>query len=235
MSQIAVGPATPARKASPAHAAIPALILPATLRRFGVFSALATAIAYTVFLLSFFANSASLLPIPWDQIVAIGASLLIAPSFVLLMVAIHYATPESRRMWTLGAIAFGILYAAFVSTVYVTLLFVVEPHVVNGTQSAVAPFLFAKGTFVQMLDGLGYSYMSLAVCLTAPVFAGGRLARSLRWLAMLSGPAAIGVLTSYYLYSFPFALLGIGSFLVPAYAWLMVAYFRRARVGEASE
>ena len=230
MSQIAIRPASPAASAKPVKRAARVLTLPRQLRRFGLYSALGTAIAYSVFLLGFFANSASLVPRPWDQIIAVGASLLIAPSFVLLVVSIHYAAPELKRMWTLGAVAFAILYAAFVSTVYVTLLFVVEPHVMDNTQSAVAPFLFAKGTFVQMLDGLGYTYMSLAVFLTAPVFSGGRVATWLRWLAILSGPSAIGVLASYYFYSFPLELLGIGSFLVPAYGWLMVAYFQRARV-----
>ncbi len=229
MSQIAIRPASPAASARPMKHGLPALTLPAALRRFGLFSALAMAATYTVFLIGFVANSASLVPRPWDQIIAVGASLLIAPSFVLLLTAVHYAAPEAMRMWTQAAVAFGILYAAFVSTVYVTLLFVVEPHVMTNTQSAVAPFLFDKGTFVQMLDGLGYTYMSLAVCLTAPVFSGGRIATSLRWLAIISGPSAIGVLASYYFYSFPLELLGIGSFLVPAYGWLLVAYFYRTR------
>ena len=229
MSQIAIRSASTAASAKPVKYTAPVLTLPRQLRRFGLYSALATAITYSVFLLGFFSNSASLVPRPWDQSIAVGASLLIAPSFVLLVVSIHYAAPELKRMWTLGAIAFAILYAAFVSTVYVTLLFVVEPHVMDNTQSAVAPFLFAKGTFVQMLDGLGYTYMSLAVFLTAPVFSGGRVATWLRWLAILSGPSAVGVLASYYFYSFPLELLGIGSLLVPAFGWLMVAYFARTR------
>jgi hypothetical protein len=230
MSQVVIG-RTPPIAAMRATEEKPVFSLPASLRSFGLASALAMAITYTVFILGFVANSFSVVPRPWDQIIAIGASLLIAPSFVMTMIAVHYATPEAKRMWTHAAIAFAVMYAAFVSTVYVTLLFVVEPHIMNNTQSAVAPFLFSKGTFVQMLDGLGYSYMSLAAFMTWPVFAGGRLAMWLRWVALLSGPAAVGVLASYYFYSFPLELLGIGSFLVPAYGWLLVAFFRRALPG----
>ena len=133
-------------------------------------------------------------------------------------------------MWTHGTIAFGLLHAAFVSLVYVTMLFVVEPHVVSHTESDVAPFLFAKGSFTQMVDGLGYTYMSLAVGLTAPIFAGSRLAVWLRWIAIISLPSAIGVLASYITDSFPYELLGIGSFLVPIYGVLLAIYFRKGRV-----
>jgi hypothetical protein len=232
VSELVTGHTTPAATA-PAKREVPIRSLPAPLRRFGLFSAMAMAITYTVFLLGFFANSASLVPRPWDQIIAVGASLLIAPSFVLMVVAVHHAAPDAKKMWTQAAMAFAVLYAAFVSTVYVTLLFVVEPHVMDNTRSAVAPFLFDKGTFLQMLDGLGYTYMSLAVFMTAPVYIGGGISTWLRWLAIVSGPSAIGVLASYYFYSFPLELLGIGSFLVPAYGWLLMAYFHRAR-GDSS-
>lgn len=203
---------------------------PETIRAFCFWAATAVAATYLAFLFGFFANSMSLLPVPWDQIVAVGASILIAPSFVLLMVGLHNFAPEAKRLWTHGAIAFGLLYAAFVSLVYVTMLFVVEPHVVDHTESQVAPFLFAKGSFTQMVDGLGYTYMSLAVGLTAPIFAGSRLAAWLRWIAILSVPSAIGVLISYITYSFPYELLGIGSFLIPIYGILLAIYFRKGPV-----
>jgi hypothetical protein len=150
---------------------------------------------------------------------------------VLLLVGLHYFAPEAKRLWTHGAIAFGLLYAAFVSLVYVTLLFVVEPHVVNHTEAEVAPFLFAKGSFTQMVDGLGYTYMSLAVGLTFPIFAGGRLAPWIKWVAIMSLPSALGVLIAYIAYSFPYELLGIGSFLVPLYGVLVAIYFRKQQVG----
>ena len=201
--------------------------MPESLRRFCFWAATAMAVTYIVFIAGFIAHSVSLLPVPWDQIVAVGASILIAPSFVLLMVGLHYFAPDAKRPWTHGAIAFGLLYAAFVSLVYVTLLFVVEPHVVNHTESEVTPFLFAKGSFTQMVDGLGYTYMSLAVGLTAPIFMGGRLASWIRWTAILSLPAALGVLVSYVVYSFPYSLLGIGFVLVPIYGILLAIYFRK--------
>jgi hypothetical protein len=114
-----------------------------------------------------------ILPVPWDVYIPIGASILIAPSFLLLTIAIHYAAPASKRVWTHAGIAFATAYAALVSLVYVTWLFVVEPHVIAHTQDAVAPFVFSHGSFIQMVDGMGYTFMGIAAALTAPVFGGG--------------------------------------------------------------
>jgi len=218
--------ATPAP--TPATASLSTLT--PSLQRLGFWSAVATATTYIVFVLSSSFALGVFLRVPWDQIIPIGTSILIAPSFVLLMVSVHYTTPEAKRIWSHAAIAFAILYAAFVSIVYITLLFVVEPHVVHHTESEVAPFLFGHGTFLQMLDGLGYTYMSLAVFLTAPLFAGGRLNSWVRGIAIASGPGALGVLVSYVVYSGPLTLLGIGAFIVPVYAILLAIYFRRAQL-----
>jgi hypothetical protein len=206
-------------------------LITASGRRLGFWSAIAMATTYLIFVLGSSYFLGSFLTVPWDQIIPIGASILIAPSFLLLMVSLYYATAETKKIWTHAAIAFAILYAAFVSIVYVTLLFVVEPHVVHHTESEVAPFLFGHGTFLQMMDGLGYTYMSLAICLTAPVFAGGRLAAWIRGIAIASGPAALGVLLSFFFYSGPLALLGIGAFLVPVYGILLAIYFHQAQQG----
>jgi hypothetical protein len=224
------GPRTiSARPTAPKPATSPSPLAP-SLRQLGFWSATAMATTYIVFFLSSSFALGVFLRVPWDQIIPIGASILIAPSFVLLIVSLHYTAPVAKRMWSHAAIAFAILYAAFVSIVYITLLFVVEPHVVHHTESEVAPFLFGHGTFLQMLDGLGYTYMSLAVFLTAPLFAGGRLNNWIRRIAIASGPGALGVLVSYVVYTGPLTLLGIGAFLVPVYAILLAIYFRRAQL-----
>jgi len=40
----------------------------------------------------------------------------------------------------------------------------------------------------------------------------------------------LGVLIAYIAYSFPYELLGIGSFLVPLYGVLVAIYFRKQQV-----
>jgi hypothetical protein len=119
--------------------------------------------------------------------------------------------------------------AALVSLVYGTWLFVVEPHVIAHTQSAVAPFAFSRGSFIQMVDGMGYTFMGLAAALTAPVFGGDRLGRWIRVVALANAPGSALVLLAYIVYSM---LLGVPTaILFPAYAILLAIHFWRAAEG----
>jgi hypothetical protein len=209
---------------------LPSVFSP-SVRWLGFWSAVAMAATYIVFLVGAFAQMAGALRAPWDVIITIGASILIAPAFVLLLVSVHHAAPEARQVWSHAAIAFGVLYAAFVSIDYITWLFVAEPHVIAHTTSAAAAIFgyqtssMASGSFAYLLDGLGYTYMSLAVCLTAPVFTGRRLATWIRGVAIANGPIALFVLLAYV---FNALVLGLGALLVPVYGVLLAVYFYQA-------
>ncbi len=118
---------------------------------------------------------------------------------------------------------------------YVTWLFVVEPHVLRSQADQVALLSFAPGSFIQMVDGLGYTFMGVATIFAAPVFAGERLEKWIRWLCLLNGLGASMIFLSYIFYgllSLPLLyglLLGVWwSFIVPTLAILLAVYFRRA-------
>ena len=163
--------------------------------RLGFSSAVLTAVFTMLFPVGGILGMLGLLPPPWDIVIPIGASLLLAPSFVVMMVSVHYAAPDEKKIWSHIGIAFAVLYAALISIVYVTWLFVVEPHVLRGEANQVALLLFAPGSFLQMVDGLGYTFMGVALFFAAPVFAGKRLDNWIRWLCLLSGPGAVLVFT----------------------------------------
>jgi hypothetical protein len=193
----------------------------------GFWSAVLTAVFTILFLGGYIVVAMSLLPAPWDIVLAIGASLLLAPSFVVLMVSVHYAAPAEKKIWSHIGIAFAILYAALVSIVYVTWLFVVEPHVLRGQANQVALLIFVPGSFLQMVDGLGYTFMGVALFFVTPVFAGKRLDTWIRWLCLLSGPGAVVVFLSYVFYIPP---MGLPEWVItPALAILLAVYFRRTR------
>jgi hypothetical protein len=153
-------------------------------------------------------------------------SILIAPAFVLLIVSIDSSVPEAKRLWSHAAMAFAILYGAFVSIVYITWLFVLEPHILAHTESQVALLGTPAGSFLELVDGLGYTYMGFAACLTAPIFAGGRLAAWIRGVAIANGPAGLLILCSYVSHWIP---LGVpGTLLILVYGVLLAIYFYRA-------
>jgi hypothetical protein len=211
--------------AAPATASSEEVSVTNAVRKLGFWAALATAVTYITF--DAFLILGSAIPVPWDVYIPIGASLLLAPSFVLLTISLHHSAPSAARLWTHSAVVFATIYAALVSLVYVTWLFVVEPHVIAGTESEVELFLFGPGSFIQMVDAIGYTFMGVAVFFTAAAFP-GRGVRWIRWLALASGPAALGVFLSYVTYIT--AIGAPGGLITPAYAILVALYFRRAPV-----
>jgi hypothetical protein len=206
-------------------------VVPRSVRLLGFWSALGLAITYTLFDLGLIAGPSMLgiLRQPWDPIIPIGASLLIAPSFLLLMISVHYAAPQPAKIWGHAAISFATVYASLVSLVYVTWLFVVEPHLLNGTESQVELLIFKPGSFVQMVDGIGYTFMGVAALFAAPCLSGPGLARWARLLSIASGPAALMVFLAYVFYSFALGLPA--ALLFPAYGLVLALYFRRFTVG----
>jgi NADH:ubiquinone oxidoreductase subunit 6 (subunit J) len=117
-------------------------LTPRPVTQLGFWSAALTALFSIVFIAGFIMPRAGLLQAPWDVIVPIGASLLLAQTFVVMMVCVHYIAPDEKKIWSHTGLAFALLYAALVSIVYVVWLFVVESKFLSGYPEKVAPFIF---------------------------------------------------------------------------------------------
>lgn len=129
-----------------------------------------------------------LLPDPIDRILIFAPSLALATLFVLALAALAAEASASDRVWRFAALALGLLYAAFVSQVYVIQLGVVIPRELAG--EAAIPGFTCCG-FRQPLtaiDLLGYTQMSLATLLLAPTFRGAA-----RWALVVNGAMAVPV------------------------------------------
>jgi hypothetical protein len=202
------------------------LALPYAVRQVGLWSGLLYFLLSYVFFIASLLGIAGILLAPWDVISSIGASLLFAPILVALMACVYESAPVHQKIWGLLGLACALLYAALVSIVYVTWLFVLEPQVLSRNTVQVQPFLFEKGSFLMMLDGLGYTYSCLAALCVAPIFGGNRLARWVRWLGIANGIVALPVFLSYVLGNIA---LGIWwQLTLPTFALLLALLFRRA-------
>jgi hypothetical protein len=82
--------------------------------RLGFWSAVLTAVFSVLFVVGSTLGTAGLLLPPWDVVIAVGASLL-APSFVVMMMSVHYAAPAEKKIWSQIGMTFAVLYAALVS------------------------------------------------------------------------------------------------------------------------
>lgn len=111
-------------------------------------------------------------------------SLLLGPSFLVLMASLHASTPAERRVWTQIALAFATAYATLIGLVYFVQLTLVAPRLAEGRVAGIEPFLFVPfDSFLYAVDLLGYGFMSLSTLFAARALDGAGPERAARrWL-----------------------------------------------------
>jgi hypothetical protein len=157
---------------------------------------------------------------------------LLAPTVVILMACILSVTPETKRVFSLIALAFAGVYAAIIPTNYYLQLFVVRLNLKSGTLDGLS--LLAQPNLHSVffaLETIGYAFLSLATLFVSPVFSGGKLESWIRRLFIVSGALGIfGVLVAPFDHPYLiFAGLGIWSVAFPASTILLGIFFRRAQ------
>ena len=121
-------------------------------------------------------------------IVLLTPSLLLAPSFALLMLCVHYYAPDSKKIWSHAGIMFAVVYTVMVSINYYVQLTLIVPHLMKGEVESIRPFLFTPfDSFIYSVDVLGYSFMSLSTLFAAFVFSGTGLERTARRFLIANG------------------------------------------------
>jgi hypothetical protein len=159
-------------------------------------------------------------------------SLFLAPSFLVMMVAVHYYADQTKRIWSHIGLLFALAYFVFVSIVYFTVLTVTMPHNLDGRSDLVAILQYIPKSFLSGIDALGYTTMSLATLFAFPVFNKMGLEKWIRWAFLANGVIApIILLTQIY----PLiAYLG-ASWIVtlPASSILVTLLFKRAKTNLA--
>jgi hypothetical protein len=115
------------------------------------------------------------------------ASFLLAPSFVALVLSIHYYAQPEKKIWSHLGLVFAVMYAVMCTINYFVQLAVVSGNPLRASADVLALFTFTPGSVMFVVDMLGYSFMCLATLAAAPVFAGGRLERWLKGLFIAHG------------------------------------------------
>ncbi len=114
--------------------------------------------------------------------------LLMAPCMVASMVVVHhYASPE-RRAYSLTALAFMVLLAGLTSCVHFVLLTVGRQIQATGLTWMPLFFAFKWPSVVYALDILAWDvFFPLSMLFATPVFGGGKLEVTVRFLMIVSG------------------------------------------------
>lgn len=115
-------------------------------------------------------------------------SLLLGPSFLILMVSVHRLAEPARRVWTHSAVAFATVYTVMISINYYVQLAWVAPRLARGEVEGMEAFLFVPfDSFLYAVDILGYSFMSASTLIAAAAFRGDGLERVIRWFLISNG------------------------------------------------
>ncbi len=115
-------------------------------------------------------------------------SVLLAPSFVVMMIGVRYLVPESRQIWAQAGIAFATVYATLIGIVYYVQLTLVMPRMLQGRTEDIEVLLFTPfDSFLYSVDLLGYSSMSLATLFAAFGLVGVPSARTARLFLLANG------------------------------------------------
>jgi hypothetical protein len=144
------------------------------------------------------------IPHPYDLIGMFLPSLLLAPCFVVVMIALHYTAPASARGFTMAGVGFSLVYCALVSVVYFTQLASVIPLQRKNELVDAGQLLFTGRSVMVAIDCLGYGFMSVATLFAAFAF---RQYKKSKWL--YRGLLAHGLLAPAIIGAFFFPLLMI--------------------------
>lgn len=170
------------------------------------------------------------------QMLPLIPSLVLAPTFIVLMVSIHYYAAQEKRIWSQLGIAFAIVYAVMASLNYIMQLTVVRLSILNKETDGLAMFVMGNSHSIFWALASAYVFMNLAMLFAAPVFEGGGLERCIRRLFYANGASVIVTIFGVIADSPPIYLLGS---LVP---WcvvfslattLLAVLFRRASLAGA--
>ncbi len=165
-----------------------------------------------------------------DQMLPLIPSLLLAPTFIVLMVSIHYYAAPDKKIWSHLGIAFALIYAVMACINYILQLTAVRLSIMNHETDGLAMFVMGNPHSLFWVLASAYAFMNLAMLFTAPVFHGGKLERWVHWLFLANGASVIITILGVAVDSPPVYLLGS---LVPwcvifsSATALMAVLFRR--------
>ena len=165
---------------------------------------------------------------PWDGILIYGFSLLIAAPFMVALIALHYDTPNERRLWSHIALLMSVVYVIYVTLNYVVQLAIVIPRLT--TEASLAVLDQTPHSLFWTLDALGYIFLGAAMLFAVPIFKG---IESRKWVRRFFFANAlvtplIAVVYFYPTFSIPLLLLGSPWMITAPGSFLMLALmFRR--------
>lgn len=172
---------------------------------------------------------------PLGIAILLTPSLLLGPSFLLVMVCIHEFAAPARKVWSHAAVAFATVYLVMIAINYYVQLTWVMPRLEAGRTAGMEQFLFVPfDSFLYAVDILGYSFMSLAALFAAMVFGHAGRERTARRFLVATGAVLPFIALQMYWHWFIW-IAAAWAIAFPAAMWAVGRVFREApEAGEAA-
>lgn len=165
---------------------------------------------------------------PLGIVVLLTPSLLLGPSFLILMVSLHHWVPLERRLWSHVAVTFATIYTTLIAINYYVQLTWVMPRLAAGRTAGIEVFLFTPfDSFLYAVDILGYSFMSLATLAAARALAGPGIERTARWFLTANGLIVPFIALQMYVHWLIW-IAAAWAITFPGATWTLAVLFRRA-------
>lgn len=130
-------------------------------------------------------NSAST---PFGLVLLLLPSLLLGSAYVVLAAALHMIAPPGRKVFSLVALAFAVIYATLTGLVYFVQLTFVGPRLAAGAAGDIALLHFVPyKSFLFAIDLFGYSLMCASTLFAAFALPRSPGARAARLFLLLNG------------------------------------------------
>ncbi len=179
-----------------------------TIRTLGTWSAVLSALAAVLWFVTFVAKDA-IAPVPeWTNLEAYAAafsaarilyvypSLLLAITYLVLLACIHHVASEDQKIWSLVALAVGIVYATMASINYTVQAVAVRPSLAAGQTAGIEMWIPDNPTGIFNALANSYVYLSISMVFAGFVFQGGRWERWIRGLFLAQAITAVGQIGS---------------------------------------
>lgn len=154
-------------------------------------------------------------------------SVLLAPAFVVMMIAVRDLVPADRRIWADSGVAFATIYATLIGIVYYVQLTLVMPRMLQGRTDGIEVLLFRPfDSFLYSVDLLGYSSMSLATLFAAFGLLGVPSMRTARLLLLINGLLLPFLLFQIYVHALIY-VAALWAVTFPGAAIALAIVFRR--------
>lgn len=151
------------------------------------------------------------------RLLYIYPSLILAMTFVIMLVCVHQRTREDHRVWSLTALAIGLVYASVATINYNIQAVAVRASLAVGQTAGIEMFLPDNPNSIFGALANSYVYMSLAMVALGFAFQPIGLGRIIRWLLFAQVLTAAGQLGA--------TMFGLaeGVFIATSFIWVIGA------------